>query len=247
MLRHDRFDEADPWLKKLEGLSPDDLGAAALRARWLRGKGQPEKIEPLVEPLAERLSKKLRQRHARKKRSWPSPWAISIPPSSSIRPPSGGIAGWSRCSRKRFEPLANCAGAARPDGKAIEICRNAAKSDHTARPAITLALALLAGKPSAEDFRLAEPVLAKAAADHKDDVDLLSAVASVRVVQQRLDEAVGHVPAGLGAETGQRRRAEQPCHLARGAARQEAGSASNTSIAPSRSSARSRDCWTPRG
>ncbi len=59
LLRHDRFDEADPWLKKLEGLSPDDLGVAALRARWLRGKGQPEKIEPLVEPLAEKLSKKL--------------------------------------------------------------------------------------------------------------------------------------------------------------------------------------------
>ena len=75
--------------------------------------------------------------------------------------------------------------------EALDLCREAAKTDTSALPAIAAATALLAGKPSAEDFALAEPLLSKAAADHKDDARLLTALASVRVVQQRLDEATG--------------------------------------------------------
>ena len=38
---------------------PNSLGTAALRARWLRAKGQTDKIEPLLEPLAEKTIKRL--------------------------------------------------------------------------------------------------------------------------------------------------------------------------------------------
>ena len=207
LLRHDRFDEADPWLKKLEGLSPDDLGVTALRARWLRGKGQPEKIEPLVEPLAERLSKKLDHGKPRE-----AELALTVGNLYSaveqyqaaarwygrlvaMRPNDLNL--WPSCWRSKARP-------GRPSSFA------ATRPSPTTAPdrALTLALALLAGKPSAEDFRLAEPVLTKAAADHKDDVDLLSALASVRVVQQRLDEAVRMFRQVLALETRTRRRAE---------------------------------------
>ena len=73
--------------------------------------------------------------------------------------------------------------------EALDLCREAAKSDTSSVPAKVAATALLAGKPSAEDFALAEPLLSKAVADHKDDADLLSALANVRVIQQRVDEA----------------------------------------------------------
>ena len=91
---------------------------------------------------------------------------------------------------KRYEPLANSLAQQGRMREAIELCRVAAQSDHTARPALVLAMVLMVGKPAAEDFQLAEATLAKAVADHKDDVDLLSAVAGVRVIQQRPDEAI---------------------------------------------------------
>ncbi len=189
LLRHDRFDEADPSLKKLEALSPDDLGVAAMRARWLRGKGQPEKIEPLVEPLAERLSKKLDNDKSREANL---AFALGNLYSGVEQYPAAER--WYRrllaLTPERFEPLAIVLAQQGQMGKAIELCSNAAQSDPSARPALTLAMALLAGRPSAEDFRLAEPLLTKAAADHKDDVDLLSALAGIRVVQKRIDEAV---------------------------------------------------------
>ncbi len=195
LLRHDRFDEADPWLKKLEGISPHDLGAAALRARWLRGKGQPEKIEPLVELVAKGLAKELEKLEPAKRKVQEAELAFAVGNLYSAVEQYPAAERWYRrllaLQPGRFESLAVVLAQQGRAGKAIELCRNAAQSDHTARPAVTLALALLAGKPSAEDFRLAEPVLTEAAADHKDDVELLSAVASVRVVQQRLDEAVG--------------------------------------------------------
>ena len=69
LLRHDLFDEAEAGLKKLEAKRPDDLDAAVLRAHWLRGKGQPEKIEPLLEPLAEKIVKTVAERTRPTRRS----------------------------------------------------------------------------------------------------------------------------------------------------------------------------------
>ena len=44
--------------------------------------------------------------------------------------------------------------------------------------------------PTEAEFRLAEPLLAQALASHPKDADLLTAVAGVRVLQQRTDEAI---------------------------------------------------------
>jgi cellulose synthase operon protein C len=189
LLRHERLNEAEPWLKKLEGLSPDDLGAAALRARWLRGKGHPDKIEPLVEPLAEKLLKKATQG---KRQEAALAFAVGSLYSAVDQYPAAER--WYRrllaLEPERFQPLAIVLAQQGQMGQAIELCRKAAQSDPSVRPALTVAMALLAGKPSAEDFQLAEPILTKAVAGHKDDLDLLNALASVRVIQQRLDEAV---------------------------------------------------------
>ena len=189
LLRHDRFAEADPWLNKLETLSPDGLGTAALRARWLRGKDQSAKIEPMVEALAEKLLKKLGK-------DTPQEVELSLSVGSlySMMEQNQAAERWYRrvvaLAPERYEPLASALAKQGRMQEAIELCRNAAKSDASTRPALALTAAvLLVGKPSAADFQLAEPMLAKAAADHKDDVDLLSALAAVRVVQQRVDEA----------------------------------------------------------
>jgi tetratricopeptide (TPR) repeat protein len=90
----------------------------------------------------------------------------------------------------RYEPLA--VELARQDHmrEAIELCQNAAQSDNSAQPALVLAAVLTLGKPTADDIQLAEATLSKTAANHKDSVDLLYAWANVRVVQQKIGEAV---------------------------------------------------------
>jgi tetratricopeptide (TPR) repeat protein len=189
LLRHDLYGEADPWLKRLETTLPDHLGAAALRACWLHGTKQDGKIEPLVEPLAAKLVKKA---PANKQRQ--ADLAMTVGSLYSAADQQQAAERWYRrlvgLMPDRYQPLANALAQQGRTREAIELCRNAAQSDHSPRPALALAMVLLTGKPAAEDFQLAETVLTKAAADHKDDVNLLFAVASVRVVQRRPDEAI---------------------------------------------------------
>ena len=74
--------------------------------------------------------------------------------------------------------------------EAIRLCIQANESDDSARPAITLALILIGGGPSKEDFQLAEPVLTDAVRRHGDNAELLFDVANVRIAQQQTDGAV---------------------------------------------------------
>jgi tetratricopeptide (TPR) repeat protein len=186
LLRHDLFDEADAELKKL----PDDLSMAALRAQWLRAKGQPDKIEPLLEPLADKFVKKLPTDSRAKAK-----FLFDVGNLYSSLDQHKAAERWYRrlvaMQPKRYPSLVGSLAQQGRMKEALDLCHEAAKTDASALPAITAAAALLAGKPSAEDFARAEPLLSKAAADHKDDASLLSALASVRVVQQRLDEATG--------------------------------------------------------
>jgi cellulose synthase operon protein C len=93
-------------------------------------------------------------------------------------------------SPDRYEPLASALAHQGRMREAIEFCRKAAESDDSARPAMVLGVVLLSGKPTADDLRFAEATLAKAAAAHKDDANLLSTLAGVRVIQEQVDEAV---------------------------------------------------------
>ena len=188
LIRHELFDKANERLKKLEASRPDDLGTAALRASWLRGKGQSEKIEPLLEPVAEKIIRGLPKdspREANLMLAMGNLYATLDQHKAAER--------WYRklvaIRPDVYLPLVNSLAKQGRVREAVELCGEAAKSDDSARPATAMAMALLAGKPSADDFAFAEPLLAKAAADHKNAPDFLDALASVRVVQKRLDEA----------------------------------------------------------
>ncbi len=53
--------------------------------------------------------------------------------------------------------------------EAVQLCVDAAKADKSVQPALTVASALVAGKPGKDDYALAEPILAQALQEHKDD------------------------------------------------------------------------------
>ena len=91
---------------------------------------------------------------------------------------------------KAYAPLAMCLGKQGRVVEAVRLCTSAAKSDDSARPALALALVLSASHPSPEDMEQAEPFLVKAVEVHADNADLLFALANIRIVQQRTDDAV---------------------------------------------------------
>ena len=98
LLKEARFQDADAELKKWEVEQRNDLGVASLRARWLHAKGQLNKIEPLLEPLAEKAVERLPKDSTQQGRLMLE-MEDSIPPSTSTKSPSDGIAGCWRCSR----------------------------------------------------------------------------------------------------------------------------------------------------
>ncbi len=188
MLRNGRLDEADPWLKKLEAIAPDDLGATALRARWLRESNQTAGIEPLVEAAAEKLVRTVPENPSREADIAFAVGSLYI----TVDQPKAAERWFRRLAAlmpERYEPLAGALAKQGRIGEAIELCAAAAKSDDSTRPALALVTVLLAGKPTEANLQAAAPLLEKAAADHPDDADLLSGLAALRVVEQRLDEA----------------------------------------------------------
>ena len=73
--------------------------------------------------------------------------------------------------------------------QAVNVCVLAAKTDSSSRAAIVLALSLIKGRPTEQEFRVAEPVLAKALAEHASDRMLVAVIGNVRVVQGNIEEA----------------------------------------------------------
>jgi tetratricopeptide (TPR) repeat protein len=196
LLRHDRFAEAAEWLAKLEAIRPDDLGVAQLRSRCLHGQGKDKEIEPLVESLAQKLLKRpAKDTNPEKTKQREAELALRVGSLYLAVNQSQAAERWYRrlveSAPKRYDVLAAALAQQGRMREAIELCQKAAQSDKSANPSLALAMILLMGKPSKEDFQLAEPTLGAAAADHKDKAELLSVLASVRVVQQRVDDAAG--------------------------------------------------------
>jgi len=192
LLRNEKIDEAAAWLDKLDALAPGDPVATALRIRWLHAANRDGAIEPLVETLAEKLLKQATD-------------AGDKPREAAVLLNLGGLEmsverypaaeRWYRrlmeLEPERYEPLV---GALARQGRmrdALELCRKAAETDPSTRPAFVAASALLEGKPAPDDFSAAEPLFAKTLAEHPDDATWLSMLAGVRVVENRVDDAVG--------------------------------------------------------
>jgi tetratricopeptide (TPR) repeat protein len=190
LFRQDNYDEAAEWLTKLETLLPDDLGVATLRARWFRSTKQNAKIEPLVESLAEKLLKQTMENPQSE-----AELALRVGNLYSAVDQHPAAERWYRrlvsLEPQRYAPLASALTQQGRMQEAIELCQQAAQSDHSSRPAVTLATLLAARACTTEDLQRAEPTLAKAITEHKDDVGLLFALGGLRVAQQHLDEATG--------------------------------------------------------
>jgi tetratricopeptide (TPR) repeat protein len=197
LLRHDLHKEAKGTLEQLAKQAPDSPTVVALRARWLRSTGAAVQIEPMISALAQKLLKDasgdakreaaacstignlhaLVDQHEQAKRWYQR--AVQLVP-------------------ENYPSLALSLARQGQVGEAIRICLAAAKSEQSHRPALAMAAVLVGAKPAAEHYKLAEPVLTEALKKHRDRPDVLIAIANVRVVQGRLDEATGLYRQALG-------------------------------------------------
>ena len=142
LLRNDSYDEARVWLNTLDDVAPDDLTAAELRARWLHAQGKAADIEPLVEPLAEKLRKQVSDdphREAQLARTVGQLYSNVQQHEAAERwyrrlvgvvPEAYGLLATSMARQDRVS-------------EAIRVCLEAAESDSSPQPAITLAMALM--------------------------------------------------------------------------------------------------------
>jgi tetratricopeptide (TPR) repeat protein len=189
LLRHKLLDEAGASIDKLQQADPDALGTIQLRIRWLHARGRTAEIEPLVEAYAAKLLKQA----ARDKPSESQLCANIGALYSSVELHQAAERWYRRLvglSPEGYGPLVASLARQNRFPEAIDLCVQAAKSDDSPRPAITLAAALAAGQPTKEHSALADPFLARTLEKHKTDAALLLSLANVRVVQQRAKEAI---------------------------------------------------------
>ena len=182
-------DEAAAWLKKIEAATPDSLGVALLRARWLQAEGRGGEIEPLVEPLASRLAEK-----TEKSSPYQAALALRV---GSIYTTVGNLAAAERWHRRAWQQdhaqYASLTGVLAQQGRvkeAIEVCASAASDDPSARPVATLVTAVLSGPRSAKEYAAVETFVAAAAARRPDDPEIPFNMANLLTAQGRVDDAV---------------------------------------------------------
>ena len=88
-----------------------------------------------------------------------------------------------KLSPERYGPVAmSLAGQGRIQ-EAIAVCDEAAKTDHSLRPVMTMTGVLLSGHATAEDIDRAEPLLKKAVEPHAKDAGLLMNLGAIQVVR----------------------------------------------------------------
>ena len=192
LLRQNAPAEAGTWLEKLEKQSPDNALTVGLRVRWLHAQKRTAEIESYLEKVAERLFGQLTKDPQHEPRNEVQ-FCLTIGDLYSSATLYQAAERWYRRAAKidptRYERLALSVAQQGRVKEAITLCAGAAGSDKSSRPAVTLASILVRTQPTAEDFKQADPLLNKAAIDHKDDADLLISLANLRILGNRPEEA----------------------------------------------------------
>jgi len=195
LLRHNMGKGASRWVEKLRQQLPDDLGVCDLHAQWLHSQHRDSEIEPAIEALAKRLlekpSENEKQRIARE-----TQLSLVLGNIYAAAEQHSAAERWYRwlvkLAPEQYVPLVLSLERQHRVSEAVALCVAAGKTDGSARPAIVAASVLCSGRTAANEevFRLAEPLLTQALAGHPKDAGLLAVVGSVRVLQQRTDEAI---------------------------------------------------------
>jgi predicted Zn-dependent protease len=160
-----------------------------MRARWLVLNNRAEEIPPTLNPAAEARLASLGKDDARLQ------FMLEVGQVFSAVELEPQAETWYRkalaASPRSYVALAQCLARQGKLPEAVALCQEAAKADANPQPAIVAANLLTAHGAGKKDSRQIEPLLTDAVSRHPTNAELLFAVAILRTVQDRTDDAIG--------------------------------------------------------
>jgi tetratricopeptide (TPR) repeat protein len=179
---------ADKWQVMLEKSESDSLRTVSLRAHLMKREGKQSELEAFVEDAISRLLAKAEEE---KQRIPVLRGAGGLYASLGMAPQAES---WYRKLYEQapgdFQPLVGLLAKNGRTAEAIKVCQTAAEANKSPRPAVLAASILTTGKAGAPEALEAERIISTALSRFPKDLPLLLNVATLRVVQNRTDDAV---------------------------------------------------------
>jgi tetratricopeptide (TPR) repeat protein len=187
-LAHGDTKQAEEQLTELEGAQPDALTCIALRAQLLEKQGKSSEIHDIIEAAAGRLLPKA-TRHEEK--TGVCQGIGDLYTSLKLLPEAET---WYRrlteFSPNQFQRLVAVVAEQGRIGDALEICRTQSEGKNVLPAALSATGVLAGGKATERELAAGEALIATARQQFPKNLQLLSAVATLRVTQGRTDDAV---------------------------------------------------------
>lgn len=190
LLRNQRPKEATDLLGELAAIEPeaDNFRTLELRARWLTLLGRIAEIDPLVKTFVDKKLANV-QDNAEKMRLLQGLAAVYS--SSGLNESAEKLLRQAvEQSPLGYRRLATWLASQRRVSEAIDLCLKAAEEDKTSQAAVTLASVLSLSGIHDADRQRGDFVLDNALQHHAQDKSLLLAVATLRLMQDRHDDAI---------------------------------------------------------
>lgn len=189
LLRYDMLSDAAAPLARLESLSPHAPTIVELRARWLKAQGKQSEAEALAGELAAQLLREAAEdpkREAAAALTAGRLYAAIEANEEAHRYYRQALA----IQPDAYPALAISLAGQGQMSEALGLCRKAAESDTSHRPAIVAAEVLMRGTPSPAEFQQVEEMLTQALESHPTNTGLLMSMANVMHLQGRVTEAI---------------------------------------------------------
>lgn len=187
-IKHQAGKRSGPWLDRLEALPDDPLTALLRRAQWCQAQGLEAEIEQRIDAQGERLLA------AETDAAVQSRITAAI---ASIYQEVRQLEGAERWQRRlfasnpqRYDGLAAVLTQQGRWSEAVELCRQAAESDKSARPALVALACLSSSEVTDERVADCEPLIQAALRGNRQHADLHYSLGVVRVIQERTADAI---------------------------------------------------------
>lgn len=188
LLRHERFSDVEPPLKRLEERVPDSLATLGFRARWFQGVKKESEIRPLIDGF---VSRRLGQTAKVTERGQLLLEAANLYSALKMTAEAERLyRQLMEASPREYRFLARFLVLSERTSEAVSLCLQAAETQDLAASAALLCSVLSRGQATAVDHARSEPVIQRALAAHHDDISFLFSVATLRYFQQRKEEAM---------------------------------------------------------
>jgi tetratricopeptide (TPR) repeat protein len=189
LLKHGNTSEATAWLAQLEAIDPHSFPTVTLRVQWLAQSDRREEIETLVEKYLA-----VRRESTDGARAEAQAMVDVAGLYASVGEEESAEKWYAKAREARPDSYREMAYWLLEQGRvseSIRVCLESARHDDSFRPAMVAATVLVRSGASEDNCRAAEPLISESVKRFSDEPDLLFTIATLRLIQQRNDEAIG--------------------------------------------------------